>query len=108
MVVFTPKSMLRNKAAVSSVDDFVDGKFESVIADQTVDPAAVRKVLLFGAGHPARKEGRIVTIQSVGSSGGLKVGADFIKRYFPDSSIYVSDPTWDNHRAVFELSLIHI
>ena len=46
MVVFTPKSMLRNKAAVSSVDDFTGGKFESVIADQTVDPAAVRKVLL--------------------------------------------------------------
>ena len=58
--------------------------------------------LLFGAGHPAIKEGRIVTIQGVGSSGGLKVGADFIKRYFPDSSIYLSDPTWDNHRAVFE------
>ncbi len=46
MVVFTPKSMLRNKAAVSSVEDFTDGKFESVIADQSVDPAAVRKVLL--------------------------------------------------------------
>ena len=58
--------------------------------------------LLFGATHPAVKAGRVVTIQSVGSSGGLKVGADFIKRYFPDSTVYVSDPTWDNHRAVFE------
>ncbi|MBW8760812.1 MAG: aspartate/tyrosine/aromatic aminotransferase, partial [Burkholderiales bacterium] len=38
----------------------------------------------------------------VGSSGGLKVGADLLKRYFPDSKIYLSDPTWDNHRAVFE------
>ena len=46
MVVFTPKSMLRNKAAVSSVADFTAGKFESVIADQSVDPAAVRTVLL--------------------------------------------------------------
>ncbi|MDT9001867.1 amino acid aminotransferase [Paucibacter sp. APW11] len=63
--------------------------------------AAVQE-LLFGADHPAIKDGRIVTIQGVGSSGGLKVGADFIKRYFPDSSIYLSDPTWDNHRAVFE------
>jgi len=43
-----------------------------------------------------------VTIQSVGSSGGLKVGADFIKRYFSDATVMVSDPTWDNHRAVFE------
>ena len=56
--------------------------------------------LLFGAGYDAAD--RTVTIQAVGSSGGLKVGADFIKRYFPDSAIYVSDPTWDNHRAVFE------
>ena len=58
--------------------------------------------LLFGPEHAALKAGRIVTIQSVGSSGGLKVGADFIKRYFPDSAVYMSDPTWDNHRAVFE------
>jgi len=58
--------------------------------------------LLFGAEHAALKSGRVVTIQSVGSSGGLKVGADFIKRYFPDATVLVSDPTWDNHRAVFE------
>ena len=58
--------------------------------------------LLFGPEHAALKAGRVVTIQSVGSSGGLKVGADFIKRYFPDSAVYMSDPTWDNHRAVFE------
>ncbi|WP_422010251.1 aromatic amino acid transaminase [Roseateles sp.] len=60
------------------------------------------QALLFGAEHPAIQAGRIATIQGVGSSGGLKVGADFLKRYFPDSHIYLSDPTWDNHRAVFE------
>ncbi|MDN3919432.1 aromatic amino acid transaminase [Roseateles violae] len=64
------------------------------------------QALLFGADNPVRE--RTVTIQSVGSSGGLKVGADFIKRYFPDSAIYVSDPTWDNHRAVFEGSGIAV
>lgn len=58
--------------------------------------------LLFGADRPAVKEGRVVTLQTVGSSGGLKVGADFVKRYFPDATMLVSDPTWDNHRAVFE------
>lgn len=58
--------------------------------------------LLFGAGHPALAAGRVATIQGVGSSGGLKVGADLLKRYFPDSTVYLSDPTWDNHRAVFE------
>ncbi len=58
--------------------------------------------LLFGADRPAVKEGRVVTLQTVGSSGGLKVGADFVKRYFPNTTMLVSDPTWDNHRAVFE------
>ena len=60
------------------------------------------QALLFGADHAALKAGRVATIQSVGSSGGLKVGADFIARWFPGSALWVSDPTWDNHRAVFE------
>lgn len=64
--------------------------------------------LLFGADHPALKENRIVTLQTVGSSGGLKVGADFLKRYFPDSTLFISDPSWDNHRAVFEGSGITV
>ncbi len=58
--------------------------------------------LLFGADSAAVAEGRVVTVQSVGSSGGLKVGGDFLKKYFPNSQVLVSDPTWDNHRAVFE------
>jgi aromatic-amino-acid transaminase len=60
------------------------------------------QALLFGAGDEALKAGRVATIQSVGSSGGLKVGADFIKRWFPRSEAWVSDPTWDNHRSMFE------
>ena len=67
---------------------------------------AAVQALLFGVDHAGKD--RTVTIQSVGSSGGLKVGADFIKRYFPASAIYVSDPTWDNHRAVFEGSGIEV
>ncbi len=58
--------------------------------------------LLFGTDHEALASGRVATIQSVGSSGGLKVGADFIKRWFPASGVWVSDPTWDNHRSMFE------
>ncbi len=58
--------------------------------------------LLFGAGHEAVSSGRIATLQTVGSSGGLRVGADFIKRWLPGSALWVSDPTWDNHRAMFE------
>ena len=58
--------------------------------------------LLFGTQHEAVLGGRIATIQSVGSSGGLKVGADFLARHFPGSQVWVSDPTWDNHRSMFE------
>ncbi|HRD85273.1 MAG TPA: amino acid aminotransferase [Rubrivivax sp.] len=58
--------------------------------------------LLFGADHEALRSGRVVTLQTVGSSGGLRVGADFLKRWFPGSGVWVSDPTWDNHRAMFE------
>ena len=58
--------------------------------------------LLFGAEHVAVTSGRIATLQTVGSSGGLKVGADFIKRWLPGSAMWMSDPSWDNHRAMFE------
>jgi len=60
------------------------------------------QALLFGPGHEALTSGRIATLQTIGSSGGLKVGADFIKRWLPGSALWVSDPTWDNHRAMFE------
>ncbi|WP_199052441.1 amino acid aminotransferase [Aquitalea sp. ASV15] len=63
--------------------------------------SAVQK-LLFGATHPALQQQRIATIQTIGGSGALKVGADFIKRYFPHSEAWISKPSWDNHRAIFE------
>ncbi len=58
--------------------------------------------LLFGVNSTALARGRVTTVQTIGSSGGLKVGADFIKRWLPQSAVWVSDPTWDNHRAMFE------
>lgn len=58
--------------------------------------------LIFGVDSQAVRDGRIATIQTLGGSGALKVGADFLKRYFPDSGVWVSDPTWDNHRSIFE------
>jgi len=60
------------------------------------------QALLLGADHPAIAQGRVATIQTVGSSGGLKVGADFLKAWLPDAAVWVSDPTWDNHRSMFE------
>lgn len=67
--------------------------------------AAVAQLLL-GHGHPAIVQNRVVTIQTVGSSGGLKVGADFLHAWLPNAQgkheVWVSNPTWDNHRSLFE------
>ena len=57
--------------------------------------------LLFGADHPVLQQQRVATIQTLGGSGASKVGADFLKRYFPESGVWVSDPTWENHVAIF-------
>jgi aromatic-amino-acid transaminase len=61
----------------------------------------VVQALLFGEQHPLLQAGRVATVQTVGGSGALKVGADFLKRYFPEAEVWVSDPTWDNHRVLF-------
>lgn len=68
-------------------------------------PSAYRDAvqqLVFGDDHEAVKSKRVATIQTLGGSGALKVGSDFLKRHFPESHILVSDPTWDNHRSIFE------
>lgn len=57
---------------------------------------------LFGADNPAVRDGRIVTVQTLGGTGGLKVGGDFLRRVNPGADIYISDPSWENHRAIFE------
>ena len=64
--------------------------------------------LLFGASHEALTSGRVATLQTPGGSGALKVGADFLHQYFPDAGIWVSDPTWDNHHAIFEGSGLRV
>ncbi|WP_338847549.1 amino acid aminotransferase [Massilia sp. W12] len=58
--------------------------------------------LVFGAGSELLEQKRVVTVQAVGGTGALKLGADFIKRFSPDSKVYISDPSWENHRALFE------
>lgn len=57
--------------------------------------------LVFGANHPALTEQRVATIQSLGGSGALMIGADFLHYYFPKSTVWVSNPTWENHNAIF-------
>lgn len=60
------------------------------------------QTLVFGAGSPLLAEGRTVTIEALGGTGALKVGADFLKRLYPEAKVYISDPSWENHRALFE------
>jgi aromatic-amino-acid transaminase len=62
---------------------------------------AVRE-LVFGKDSTPLKEGRIVTVQALGGTGGLKVGADFLRRIAPDAGAWISDPSWENHRGLFE------
>lgn len=60
------------------------------------------QILVFGADSAVVKEKRVVTVQSLGGTGGLKVGADFIRRVNPNAQLWISDPSWENHRALFE------
>lgn len=63
--------------------------------------AAVQK-MLFGADSPLIAAGRLVTAQALGGTGALKIGADFLKRINPGAQVLISDPSWENHRALFE------
>jgi aromatic-amino-acid transaminase len=59
------------------------------------------KTLVFGADSEPIKSNRIATVQGLGGTGGLKVGADFLKRVNPNAKVLISDPSWENHRALF-------
>ncbi len=59
------------------------------------------KALVFGADSEPVRSGRVATVQAVGGTGGLKIGADFLKRLSPDATVLISDPSWENHLALF-------
>ncbi|MDH2432657.1 aromatic amino acid aminotransferase [Pokkaliibacter plantistimulans] len=63
--------------------------------------SAVQK-LLFGSDSELLAAGRVVTTQALGGTGALKTGADFLKRLLPDATVAISNPSWENHRALFE------
>ncbi len=67
-------------------------------------PAYDRAVqqLVFGPDSPALRDQRVVTVQSLGGTGGLKVGADLLRRLNPKAGIWISDPSWENHQALFD------
>ena len=59
------------------------------------------KALVFGAESEAVQSGRVATIQGLGGTGGLKVGADFLRKLLPQAKVLISDPSWENHRGIF-------
>lgn len=59
------------------------------------------KALVFGAQSEPVTAGRVATVQAIGGTGGLKIGADFLKRLNPEAQVLISDPSWENHRALF-------
>ena len=59
------------------------------------------KALVFGADSEPVTSGRVATVQAIGGTGGLKIGADFLKRLNPHAKVLISDPSWENHRALF-------
>ena len=58
--------------------------------------------LVFGADSEILRGGRVVTVQALGGTGALKIGADFLRRFAPAAQVWISDPSWENHRALFE------
>lgn len=60
--------------------------------------------LLFGDQLANTMQDRLVTVQTLGGTGGLKVGADFLKAYYPKATVAISNPSWENHRALFEFA----
>ncbi|MEO5796759.1 MAG: amino acid aminotransferase [Rhodoferax sp.] len=60
------------------------------------------KGLVFGAESEPVTSGRAVTVQGIGGTGGLKIGADFLKKLSPNAKVMISDPSWENHRALFQ------
>ncbi|BAO81157.1 aspartate/tyrosine/aromatic aminotransferase [Serpentinimonas raichei] len=59
------------------------------------------KALVFGAASEPVQSGRVATVQAIGGTGGLKIGADFLKKLQPGAQLLISDPSWENHRALF-------
>ena len=59
------------------------------------------KALVFGADSAAVRDGRVATVQALGGTGGLKIGADFLHKLNPGARVLISDPSWENHRALF-------
>lgn len=105
VLYYNEQNIIPQLRAVSSAVDVLEAQpkaASSYLPMEGFQPyRSAIQTLLFGKEHPALAANRIATIQTLGGSGALKVGADFLKHYFPESEVWVSDPTWENHIAIF-------
>ena len=88
------------KAAEQQINDAAKPRGYLPIDGIAAYDKAVQR-LVFGADSPVLAAGRVATVQALGGTGGLKVGADFLKKLQPDATVLISDPSWENHRALF-------
>jgi aromatic-amino-acid transaminase len=88
------------KAEASLMEKFAPRTYLPIEGLATYDKAV--QELVFGADSAVVKEKRAITAQAIGGTGALKLGADFLKRFAPDAQVWISDPSWENHRALFE------
>lgn len=90
--------------SVRIAEDALQGESQACIYQPMAGAANYRQAVqevLFGADHPKVKNRHIASAQTIGGSGALKLGSDLLRQYFPDSQVWVSDPSWDNHAAIF-------
>ena len=88
------------KAAEQQINDAAKPRGYLPIDGIAAYDKAVQR-LVFGADSPVLAAGRVATVQALGGTGGLKVGADFLKKLQPGATVLISDPSWENHRALF-------
>lgn len=90
--------------SVRIAEEILQGESQACIYQPMAGAANYRQAVqevLFGAAHPKVQNKHIATAQTIGGSGALKLGSDLLRQYFPDSQVWVSDPSWDNHAAIF-------
>ena len=66
------------------------------------------KALVFGADAEPVTSGRVATVQAIGGTGGLKIGADFLHKLNPNAKVLISDPSWENHRSIFQTPVLKL
>ncbi|MCZ0938302.1 MAG: aspartate/tyrosine/aromatic aminotransferase [Caldilineaceae bacterium] len=70
--------------------------------------AALSQEIVFGSEHDILRAGRAATVQTPGGTGALRVAADFVRRIFPQATVWLSDPTWPNHPNVFGSAALRV